>query len=223
MIVKWTPFGEIRGKLSLTPEEAEEMFGYRMKPGAIGVYFQKRHGKLIIGSLMPQRNIEKSESHIYSIYRLKIISKVYKELKKVISPLWDAKAKAGGYRYISGFNLFVHINGKRVGLPPDWRKLILTEGELESPQIKAVRYAGPWLMVRLSKVTPFELHLAVFEPKQDLLKYLGCVEQSPNIYLNLVHRLTNPTMVYAFMKKGSDYSDSVCIEGIPGRLKWQNT
>jgi len=41
LITKGLPYGEIRGKLICTPEEAKELFDFEMKPGAQGVIIRR--------------------------------------------------------------------------------------------------------------------------------------------------------------------------------------
>ena len=163
-IKNYTSCFSITGKLSLTPTEAFEMFGYRMKPGAKGIVLQRRNGKTFIRSLMPQdHRFTKNRQHNKS--KMKIISTIASQhMDDLIYPAWDPLAQE--LKYPSGFTLFVGTNMHITGCPPDWHKLVITQGPLPLPEVLAVTRHRSQLTLQLRQPTPkLQLGIAFFSPR----------------------------------------------------------
>lgn len=111
MILKpGNPWGAIRGKLSLNPEQALAMFGFIMREDAQGVIFRqyrylddnlKPHIGTFISNYIPATN---PQTELQQAHRAKMRSAVahWQSLTNEQKKAWDKKARG---RPLSGFNL----------------------------------------------------------------------------------------------------------------------
>lgn len=164
------PWGEVHGKMSLTPQQAQKMLGYTMKPGAIGVVFAKRNGKQIVRSLVIPEIIAKTKLSQHAENRFKILGKLVKEhFADLIIPIWHPLSISTKYKW-GGHALFCDINCENIGFPPDWNKLIISKGSLNPPQFCA-EYCPPMkiIIITMAKNSWHSIRENLAEPRIAIL------------------------------------------------------
>ncbi|MDI6839503.1 MAG: hypothetical protein QMD71_01390 [bacterium] len=241
ILTKPTPWGEIHGKLSLTPEQAKKMFGFNMAKDAKGIILQKRNGKTIIRNLMK-----------YTIYAVpkklrarqivfRILGKLAgKHLKDLIYPVWQESAKI---RNCCALHLFMSVNliricnYKRNDSRRRWKQLLLSQGILDPPKIHARFYAdSKKIMIAIKNTHSYQIGIAVLEMTTfNLYHWLVSADPESTVTLPIVKKIgvwnyiylqipeIKSPIVFAYFKEGNTYSVSKSL--IPGsviELKWDN-
>ncbi|MDD2889405.1 MAG: hypothetical protein PHE49_02030 [bacterium] len=223
-VEKSLPWGEIRGKLSLSPEQAEEMLGYKMKPGAKGVVFQVRNGRQVVLSLMPNKPKFMKVSKKMKAIRTKVgtLGTMVGEHKKtLVMPIWHKEARKN--KYFSGAQFFTSVNLRRLGYYPiDWMKLRISTGDIKKPEFGVEYCPGRNIVVlNFSENTAKRLKSETLEPKVAIfytnhlklyhpMERYNCVGAS---YIKLPVKLKGHwekkiPIVLMYLKQGNRYSES---------------
>lgn len=133
VVEKFLEYGEIRGKLSLNPEQAREMLGYEMKPGAVGVVLQMRGDKQVVFSQMPYKRHKRTKLEKASLIRMKTMGSISREhFNELIKPIWNPAAKERNY--LAGHQLFTALNFRRIGPELKWENMLLTPDTSQPPE-----------------------------------------------------------------------------------------
>ena len=213
------PF-EIRGKLSTTPEQAKEMFGYDMKPGAIGIVLQRRNGRIMIRSLMPKKMPPKSTWVKNDKRKFRALISIVRDYNdSLITPVWS-KYKG---TYSTGFKRFIGINMKVLGNPPHWLKLLLTVGELPKPSISKVMRIGNKVKFTVKNANSMEIGCALFASKELKLYWSAPnkYKDTANIELPFyVPESIKSLIIYVYFKKDDKYSANTAVlapRGMPNK------
>lgn len=216
MIIDGTIFGEIRGKLSISPEEAREFFGIRLKPEAIGVRFYRRLGKLVASSIVP---IDDPNTIAQQKVRDRCIAfgAIIKTAKQIIKNIWSQEAE---HKDISPYNLFFKENAKLTGIPPQWKNLVLTKGPLKKPTICRACYNTNILHIRIQGMRRTPSEIATWEPKIKKFTIVSFKRGNGDFYLYSDHYFTAPLWVYAYFKKNNLYSFNTAREAKNGNIYW---
>jgi len=132
-------WGRIKGKLSTTPEQSLKMFGFVQNPLASGIIFREywytdaegtRKKGTFINNYFPPTNPQTSKQQA-NRNRFSILSKIATEhnstlISNIWQPLAEERHKVGAH----GANEFRSQNMKRIGTPPDWLKMSVSDGIL---------------------------------------------------------------------------------------------
>lgn len=133
---KSLPWGEITGKLSLTPEQAKKMLGFNMRPDAKGIFFRKRNGKIEVCNLIPAKFTVITKAMQQGRDKMRVITNIVKtHFKDLICPIWNKEAK--NTNHIAGTQFFISTNMLNVGKPAKWENLIISLGKLPKPEFTA--------------------------------------------------------------------------------------
>lgn len=174
-------FGEVTGKLTLTPEQAKRGLGFTLRPGAVGVSLRMRkyvdnNGKIKTGifasSIMP-RTIIKTPELKRTWERMRVLSKIVsKHTKDLIHPIWEPLVIDKYKKPWGGPYLFTGLNAKRIGTSLKWEKLLISNGSLPPPTLipssrlylekQQIIITLPRTIHRLP-VTTYQLGIAVFD------------------------------------------------------------
>lgn len=220
ILKKQLPFGEVRGKLSLTPPQALKILGFKMKPDAIGVFLQQRNGKTVVCNLMP-RNYTLTPKMQNTFNRMKGIGKIVHALyNELIISLWTQAAKE---QNLPAPHLFAKVNAKSVGLPPNWKNLQLTPGKWKKPEFKCIYCKSTRkLILFLQKyyIENTQTGIVILEPTTFEIKLLK-TDQQGKIVINLPEQFKNP-LVFIYKTKGYESSSSALRT--PGKCpKWKTS
>ncbi|MCK4353291.1 hypothetical protein KAW65_07790 [candidate division WOR-3 bacterium] len=211
--MKYSKFGfpfDIIGKLSTTPEQAEELFGFKMKEGAKGVVLFKRNGRLVIRSWMPHKSYVKTPFRKYAEQKFSVLGKIVKEYKSLINEVW---AGDDG-KYLFAHSRFMGINMRELGIPPKWLKLRFTIGELPKPKLirKAIIIEGSKVNLGMSNAEGMEIGICIFERRCLKLHCISpCVYSEPErikISLSEFGNIKSLKSLYLhiYFKRGKEYS-----------------
>lgn len=220
ILTKPLPWGEIRGKLSLSPEQAQTMLGFNMRPDAKGVYFTKRNDKLVVCNLIPPVCKVKTNEMTHRQNKMKILGKIVKEhYNTLIKPIWNRQAK--NTDFMAGAQLFTSLNSERLGMPPDLRNLLLTTGNLAPPELD-IHYCPPRKLIEVkTSSSRNELQFALFDTNTFSLHLPVPVSFDPEIcnptsaFVKLpfqtlrTHWERKAPILFAYFKQENEYSDSV--------------
>lgn len=139
-----TLLGKIKGKLSITPKEAELMFGFKMKPNAKGLVFYIRDGKQMIANWLPRYGKTKMSQRKKCF---KIITSILKQIKKeIIWKFWDPIAKKQNNK---GYLLFNKTNMRRIKNTKQLHKLIIAKGKITAPILER---ANLWVNKKIIQI-----------------------------------------------------------------------
>lgn len=167
ILKKCLPWGEISGKLTLTPEQAKKMLDFDMRPDAKGVIFKQVNGKTVVSNYIPPVfNVVTPKSKIVHT-RYSVVTKIIKEhFKDLILPIWYPIAK--GTEYYTGNVLFGAVNLGKRDMPPHWEKLVISMGEVPKPDFRYI-YCQPKNILIIRKCQKFPLILAFFDIREKKL------------------------------------------------------
>lgn len=230
MILKKTlPWGKIKGKLSLTPEQAKRMLDFDMKPGAIGVVFvHRKDGTIIVRSLMKPKKYPKDPKSVQIEHRVTVCGKIVKEhLHDLIRPIWSKFAKK--HDLYSGPATFMQVNLSRLGLPPVWKNLLITTGTLPKPLFIA-NYCPAARAVIIKKMLNKNISAkaAIFNIREKKLYHpFPCLNHQTSIPLSFIpDRNLKPSIIrtdfiaFLYTEQNNQFSDSQAI--FPKRCtKWK--
>ncbi|MDI6840329.1 MAG: hypothetical protein QMD71_05735 [bacterium] len=219
ILIKPTPWGEITGKLSLTPEQAKRMFNFNMRPDARGVVLFKMGGKQIIRNLV--RCTTKTNKKIKRIQRIfRILAKIANaHLDDLIYPVWMKSAKN---RNCLPSNIFIGMNIKKICRIKrrgrrKWKHLIITQGEIPAPKIYTRFYhRNKKLSVYLQKVEQCKIGIAVLDTYNFKLYHFKDCDNQTNEDKNWVRiqievpEIVSP-IVFAYFRKEDRFSNSTSI------------
>lgn len=151
MILKpGNPWGRLRGKLKTTPEQALKQFQFVQKADSKGILFReytylddnnkKKRGTFVSNYNPPSD--PKTPTQQTMRQRFGTISKIaLTHRTELVDPIWGPIAKTKPHSY--GCNEFRSQNLKVTGLPPDWTKLLIADGNLApTPEIYDYYYMG---------------------------------------------------------------------------------
>ncbi|MCK4353264.1 hypothetical protein KAW65_07655 [candidate division WOR-3 bacterium] len=199
------PF-EIIGKLSVTPEQAKRMFDFDMKPGALGIVFQRRGKTRYIRNAMPRHPICTEEQKIKE-NKLSILGRMsHNHLNDLIRPVWNPLAEK--WHYYSGHCLFIGFNMKSVGIPSVWENLKLTYGDLEPPCVECACYHNRKIKFRV-KGCADRIGVGILNRADFKLWHFSSQSGKP-IILSFNFPLSKP-IIYVYKRRGDLYSGSVSI------------
>lgn len=218
------PF-EIRGPLKCTPKQAKRMFNFKMKEGATGITFVKRHsGKIIIKNRMPYKPFhgipQKNKEIIFSAVN-KIVSE---HLRDIVRPIWNTPGIQMG---ISGHNLFVRENMKlleevmkkekrnykdkpNLMTITKWEKMKVSTGALPKPVIKIAEYyfpTGKRFKFLINNPYKYNIGFCLLDRYSLELTHIPPESYKCPIRLWLEKNVHMP-VVYAYFTDGKTYSDS---------------
>lgn len=212
--VKGFPF-EIIGKLSATPEQAKKMFGFEMKKGAIGIIFQRKsNGESYIRNSMPRHHFTEKEK--INMKKMSVISRIASEhLKDLIHTVWNPIANNNS----CGFNTFMSKNFVRVGGPPKWENLIITDGNAKLPKIEWISRWRKQIKIKIK--CPQSIGMGALNGKDfKLYHYPAKLYQKGEIVFKINHSLYNP-IFFIYSKEKNCYSKSISIKlKEPGRRNY---
>ncbi|MCK4352742.1 hypothetical protein KAW65_04965 [candidate division WOR-3 bacterium] len=208
-------FGDIRGALTMTKEEAKRLFNKDLKEGAKGVYFSRYGGKIVLKSWMPHRKKTKDKNQIK---RHKLFLTMHKlacqEKNTLIRPLWNELAKGKAY---SGHNMFMGVNMSRVTIKFEWKNLLITQGKINPPKIKKALLQKNKIKLTIEPLRgegrgePINKPIGIMLLDQKELKF---VHINPVIYNQnpiIIKMKCKEPIIYAYVKDGNKYSPSVSI------------
>lgn len=224
MWLKGYPF-KFSGSISCTPEQAERMFGFKMKKGATGLTFVRHpSGKISIRNRMPERPLlneqQKSKETIFTIVG-KIASS---HLHDITRPIWNPPAAPMS---LSGQNLFVmqnmnaleskmktekrtHKKKLNIRTITEWQLLKLSVGKLEKPIIKIAEYyfsTGKKLKLIIKNPNKYDVGICLLDRQTFELTHILPKQYKYPIYLHLEKTVHSP-VVYLYFYNGTQYSDS---------------
>ena len=162
---KSLPWGEIRGKLSLTPEQAQKMLGFKMKEGAKGVVLRKVGDRILITNFFSSaRRPGPSKNQKLWYKPFGILTRLAKEhLRDLIWPIWNPLITNQPY---TGVHLFMSVNLKRIGREANWANMIISRGELKAPEINYGFFCSPHKVIKLKvKETDNEIGVGIFDKR----------------------------------------------------------
>lgn len=236
-------YGDVWGKLKVTGDDAEELMGFRPKEGAIGVVLRRckytdKKGKVRKGifasSLMPGRHIPNTKKSQMCFDRMSVIRMIGSEhLKDLIHPIWNPLSVRGYKKFYSGFNYFMSVNLKAVGLSLDLSKLLISDGEIEppkevcqswyTPDSNEIKIVVPSTNFRtlipnyeigigiVDKITGSSYHIAPMS--RDTLEHrvrIWKLKQVRRYYNPCGPKLQKRFYIYMYYKKGEQFSKSIC-------------
>ena len=236
-------YGDVWGKLKVKGDDAEELMGFRPKEGAIGVVLRRckytdKNGKVRKGifasSLMPRKYFPNTKKSQMCFDRMSVIRRIGSEyLKDLVHPIWNPLAVRGYKKFYSGFNYFMSVNLKAVGLSLDLSKLLISDGEIEPPKEMCQSWYAPdsneiKIVVPLtnhrSQIPNYEIGIGIVDKITGSFYHIAPVsrdtlEHRSRIWkLKQVRRYYNPCgpksrkrfYIYMYYKKGEQFSKSIC-------------
>ncbi|MDD2890302.1 MAG: hypothetical protein PHE49_06655 [bacterium] len=221
ILKKSLPWGQISGKLTLTPEQAKKMLDFDMRPDAKGVIFRQVKGKTVISNYTKHTfNVVTPKSKVVHT-RVSVVTKLIKEhFNDLICPIWYPLAK--GTKYYTGNVLFGAVNFGKRDMPPHWEKLVISMGELEKPDFRYI-YCQPKNALIVKRKRNSSLVLALFDIREKKLYHpFHCTEKTTTIKLPFKHkyihhsnqpkRLEKPDFIFfAYTMDNKEFSPSVSI------------
>lgn len=210
IVKKSTVWGTITGKLSLTKEQAKEMFDFDMHPDAIAVVLQHdKWGNLIIRNLFP-RSPDTSKKLINWRKEARGFFLILHPLKSLIREVWNPLALQ--LHAYSGTALFRKINiprwksDKRVFYR--WTKLLLTKGTLQTPSAR-VLYKRKIFLYNYN--SSYQLGAILLELNTKKFFFQKPITLNSNYFLIPDFNLSIPFVLYLYYKKQNLYSDSSAL------------
>ncbi|MCK4351906.1 hypothetical protein KAW65_00680 [candidate division WOR-3 bacterium] len=206
---KSLPWGEIRGKLSLTPSQAQKMLGFKMKKNAKGVILQrnKKGGRIIVRNLMPCKPTEtKKLKRIHK--RIIDIQIIVKQIKDLIKDCWNPAAP---YEKYSGYHYFISINASKIKLPPDWKKMQMTIGPGKIPRIckKGTIIKDNIISIKLRKIHTIPIGVIILDRKtKEVFNINPRIYKQKQIKIKLEKAPKSP-VAFIYTKVGNIYSNSI--------------
>lgn len=135
-------YGIVTGKISATGATAQKMMGFTPKQGAKGVKLCHRryvddNGKVKSGifatSLMPYKGSPTPKQKINQDKVALVANIVHNHMKDIIYPIWEPLVINKYRKPYDGPLYFQSFNQKIIGSPPKWKKLLISNGTLQSP------------------------------------------------------------------------------------------
>lgn len=209
-----TKFLNITGKLSLTPSQALEFFDFKMKKGAKGIIFYTRNGKKCMRNWLPAPKYTRSDAQLNTINIWTKLSNIGKQhLKDIIRPIWGKHAFEN--KYCSGFNMFMSLNLKRIIPSTNWKKLLISIGELKPPDVRYQRIqlgrigVSPVQQIKFKvfRACDSQLGIGILDPNTLQFIHIPPQKYTNPITLTIPNTITNP-IIYLYFKKGNLYSNS---------------
>lgn len=199
----------------LTPEAAQRLFNFKMRPGEKYVVFKKLHGHNIIchhnNPGNPKTTLQIKYRTIFA--KLQSLAHQLGELKE----LWQTRE----WSYNANF---VGENQSRVSARGDWRELKLTFGPLPPPRILVARYCFTVkkLIIGIRKPADMKIGIALLDPEKAVLKVIPAARyKNPRKIIIPKPKEIYKPVLYLYYRQGTEYSDSTSI--IPQRIrKWLN-
>ena len=146
------PWGKIRGVIRITGERAKKQFGFTTKPGAEGLLFREynyiTHGGvrkkgIFINNFVPGIQPHTPAQTTYWTGKFKVLANAIHSNGTVLKYIWQKLAEARHPKVAQWDPEFLKINIPRVGTPPDFSKMLISDGRLEpTPQITSIAYFG---------------------------------------------------------------------------------
>lgn len=217
----------IKGKISLTPSQALEYFGFKLKKGAKGIIFYKRGGKRFMRSWMPRRKQPGTDAQSKVKKVFKRLTRLGSEhLRDIIRPIWEAqfvgRENPRGGKYYSGFNMFMSLNLKRVIGTGNWRRMLISIGEVEPPVVRWTKAYNRdreqarrlfyqrgtrYVKMRVRRKGDKEIGIGIFDADSLEFVHIAPKRYSNAITLTIPDGMSNP-IIYLYFKKGNLYSNS---------------
>ncbi len=132
-------WGDIRGLIRITGTDAIEDFGFGTKTGAEGIMFRrypyvtsggKHKTGIFINNYMPRVQPHTPEQvACWDVF--KILSSIVNPNRDTFYPIWQPLAEGRHYFKAQWGNEFRGVNIPLVGVPPDWSKMLVSDGKLE--------------------------------------------------------------------------------------------
>ncbi|MDI6839306.1 MAG: hypothetical protein QMD71_00380 [bacterium] len=210
---------QIIGKLSLTREQANLMFGYNMKQGAKGIVLQRRKNRIFIRSLMPKTRVNTKMQQMRE-KKMSFISKIgSRHMQDLIDPIWTKERNKNRthHKYISGFNMFVSLNMKGIGIPPDWKNMLITIGKLAPPEVLYSTYSNKTIKMKIearqhSKSENKEIGIGVLDTKNFELIHIEPKQYNTETEIRIkVKQFLHHPILYVYFKQNNEYSTSTAI------------
>jgi len=143
-------FGLVKGKLSCTPEQAKRMFDFTMNPDAKGVILRKYHYTdaeghkrigMFINNYFPPSNPQTPDQQA-NRNRFAMLSKIAtSHTSDIIRDIWQPLAEIRHPDKAHGCNEFRATNMHLIGTPPDFQKMLISDGDLEpTPSVISANY-----------------------------------------------------------------------------------
>jgi hypothetical protein len=142
------PWGRIRGVIRITGAKALKDFNFHTKPGAEGIllrqykyttYGGKRTSGTFINNFVPPTNPRSAAQNANRIDKFGVISNAANRNLPVLRYIWQVLAERTRSKGPQWGNRFRSVNMGLVGSPPDFDKLLISDGRLEpTSQITSV-------------------------------------------------------------------------------------
>lgn len=231
---KGLQWGDLRGLIRITGAEALEDFGFTTKPGAEGIMFRKytyvtsggkRTTGIFINNYMPRvQPHTPAQTAVWNTFAT--LSNIVNSNRTTFYPIWQPLAEKRHYHKALWGNEFRGVNMKLVGTPPDWTKMLLSDGLLEpTPQITGIfLMIPPGIRMTFDSSTyqngePLDIvHGAIYSPVIDKFEILQDTkvwrrqDQEYRGFSSILYKIPQ-SIGYIFFSRDCMYSPSVSLHG----------
>lgn len=233
-----TLLGYIKGKLSISPKEAKQLFQFHMKPRSKGLIFYQRKAKQIIRNWSHTKPYKPTQTQKINNQKFKTLTYIASKIcKPIIWQIWNPIANSKKELNLSGHLLFIKTNFKRIGSPPDWNKLLISKSNkrhfkppkcllaffCKHKKLIQIKVEHPSFIKRKSNKELFILILNInkapkfsFVKKEPCLLYLIHTKKFKGRKINIKFKakLSDPIIFLFYILKNNS-SNSISINPLP--------
>lgn len=236
LLLKGWHWGDIRGLIHLTGSEALEEFGFSTKVGATGIMFRrypyvtsggKRKIGTFINNFVPRVDPHTAAQNVNRRDRFGVLSSIVNAHRDPFYNIWQPLAENRHYHKAMWRNEFTGVNMRLIGTPPDFNKMLLSDGKLEpTQQVTGVAISPPpWIITITFDSGTYQngrptdvVHAAIFS---DSLKTLEIPTDTQTwLRRDLQYQgtlaqayLTSDIIAFIWFSRENMYSPSVSLHG----------